>query len=100
MGKQGPRRRLISICREASPVRNPLLGLRCLQGTLLEASRGQGPLKLYAEVLDNADLRNRAALARKAKGWLGNEAATFVDLMNGEDDDTKDAVMRGSKDGR
>lgn len=37
---------------------------------------------------------NRAALARKAKGWLGNEASTFVDLMNEEDDDTKRETMR------
>lgn len=36
---------------------------------------------------------NRAALARKAKGWLGNEASTFVNLMNEEDDDTKRETM-------
>ena len=36
---------------------------------------------------------NRAALARKAKGWLGNEASTFVNLMNEEDDDTKREFM-------
>lgn len=39
---------------------------------------------------------NRAALARKAKLWMGNEAATIVDLL-GDDrdrDPVKEAVMR------
>ena len=38
---------------------------------------------------------NRAALARKAKGWFGNEASTIVNLANEEDDDTKAKVMEG-----
>src|SRR5690606_3216769 len=29
---------------------------------------------------------NRAALAKKAKAWLGNEANTILELLNGEDD--------------
>lgn len=37
---------------------------------------------------------NRAAMARKAKGWLGNEASTFVNLMNEDEDDVKDAALR------
>lgn len=38
---------------------------------------------------------NRAALARKAKGWLGNEASTFVNLLNEDDDETNRAIMEG-----
>ena len=37
---------------------------------------------------------NRAALARKAKPWMGNEASTVLDLVDGEDDPVKDAVTR------
>jgi hypothetical protein len=33
------------------------------------------------------------ALARKAKLWMGNQAGTVVDLINGEDDEVKAAVM-------
>lgn len=40
---------------------------------------------------------NRAALARKAKGWLGNEAATVIDLLNAgdpeEDGDAEPSVV-------
>lgn len=37
---------------------------------------------------------NRAALARSAKGWLGNEAATFTNLLNSSDEDEdKRAIM-------
>lgn len=48
------------------------------------------------ELLKDNNPANRAALARKAKGWLGNEASTLVNLMNeDEDDDTKRKVMEG-----
>ncbi|MQU91737.1 hypothetical protein [Sinorhizobium meliloti] len=41
---------------------------------------------------------DRAALARKAKGWLGNEASTLVNLMNeDEDDDTKRKQWRNGE---
>jgi hypothetical protein len=33
---------------------------------------------------------NRAALARKAKGWLGNEAATLLDVLEGPDEEDAD----------
>jgi len=41
--------------------------------------------ELAAELLRENNPANRAALARKAKLWLGNEAATFIDLLDGED---------------
>jgi len=39
---------------------------------------------------------NRAALARSAKGWLGNETSTLIDMLGPEDKDreTKKAVMK------
>ena len=37
---------------------------------------------------------SRAALQRKAKLWMGNQAATVVDLLDGEDDPVKDAITR------
>ncbi len=37
----------------------------------------------------------RAILARRAKGWIGNEASTLVEALDGEDEDpVKAAVMR------
>jgi hypothetical protein len=36
---------------------------------------------------------NRVALARKAKLWMGNHTGTVVDLIDGEDDEVKDAGM-------
>ena len=36
---------------------------------------------------------NRAAMSRGAKGWMGNEAGTMIDLLQ-PDDDVKGAVMR------
>lgn len=48
---------------------------------------------IAVELLKDNNPANRAALARKAKGWLGNEASTLVNLMNEEDDDTKRTVM-------
>lgn len=48
-----------------------------------------------ASLLMENNPANRAALARSAKGWLGNEAATFVDLMNEDDDETNRAIMEG-----
>lgn len=40
-----------------------------------------------AELLKENNPANRAAMARKVRTWLGNEASTFVNLMNGSDDD-------------
>lgn len=48
---------------------------------------------LAARLLADNNPANRAALARDAKGWLGNEAATFVDMLTSDDDETKGAIM-------
>ena len=42
-----------------------------------------------------AHLANRAALARRAKLWMGDEAATVVDRLEGEDDPVRAAVVHG-----
>ncbi|AKR54319.1 hypothetical protein XM25_00560 [Devosia sp. H5989] len=44
---------------------------------------------LAAELLKENNPANRAALARKAKLWLGNEASTVLDLINGNDEETE-----------
>lgn len=50
--------------------------------------------KIAAGLLMENNPANRAALSRSAKGWLGNEAATFTKLLNEdeEDEDTR-AIM-------
>lgn len=48
---------------------------------------------IAVELLKDNNPANRAALARKAKGWLGNEASTIVNLANEDDDDTERKVM-------
>lgn len=64
---------------------------------------------LAAEMLKENNPANRAALNRRAKAWLGNEAATLMDLLNGDEQENKkteepekmtgdpvvDAAMRG-----
>lgn len=40
-----------------------------------------------AELLKDNNPANRAAMARKVRTWLGNEASTFVNLMDREDDE-------------
>ncbi|HEV2155402.1 hypothetical protein [Bradyrhizobium sp.] len=51
---------------------------------------------LAAQLLKENNPANRAALARTAKGYLGNEASSVTDLLNGPEpkDETRDAVMR------
>lgn len=52
---------------------------------------------LAKELLKDNNPANRAALARKAKGWLGNQAATVLDILNeddSEDEDVKRTIMR------
>ncbi len=39
-----------------------------------------------AELLKDNNPANRAALARKAKLWMGNEASTLLQLLDGEDE--------------
>lgn len=50
-----------------------------------------------AALLKENNPANRAALARSAKGWMGNEASTLVDMLKSDDaeTDTKKAIMRG-----
>ena len=39
---------------------------------------------------------NRAALARKAKAWTGNQAATLIEMLNDDPDaETKNAITGG-----
>lgn len=49
-----------------------------------------------ADLLKQNNPANRAALARSAKGWMGNEASTLIDLLEPEDKDrdVKRAVMK------
>lgn len=53
--------------------------------------------ELAKELLKDNNPANRAALARKAKGWLGNQAATTLEILNeddSEDEDVKRTIMR------
>lgn len=38
---------------------------------------------------------NRAALARKAKGWMGNEASTLIDILDQQPDDELKGTING-----
>lgn len=40
-----------------------------------------------AELLKENNPANRAAMARKVRAWLGNEASTFINLMNQPDEE-------------
>ncbi len=55
--------------------------------------------EVAATLLKENNPANRAALARKAKGWIGNEASTFLDIVTPENDDdkTKRAIMDEAK---
>jgi hypothetical protein len=46
-----------------------------------------------AQLLRENNPANRAALARSAKSWLGNQTSTLVEMVN-DRDETNDAVMR------
>ena len=65
----------------------------------------QGYQRMMDDILTNADTAalmmrennpaNRQALARKAKGWYGNEASTLLNAMSADDsDDETDAITR------
>lgn len=47
------------------------------------------------DLLKDNNPANRAALARKAKAYLGNEASTFVNLMNEDEDDDETTNIIG-----
>ena len=53
--------------------------------------------ELAAQLLKEGNPANRAALARKAKAFLGNEASHLADILDGEEkneDPIKSAIMR------
>lgn len=51
-----------------------------------------------ATLLRENNPANRAILARKAKGWIGNEAGTPIDALNDADEDpTMSAVRRSMR---
>lgn len=50
---------------------------------------------LAAQLLKEHNPANRAALARTAKAYLGNEASTLTDILDGQEKDpVKDAIMK------
>ncbi|MBY5546951.1 hypothetical protein HFO61_08985 [Rhizobium leguminosarum] len=75
----------------------------------IRAARSEAIDRLTDKVLQNPELAkellrdnnpaNRAALARRAKTWLGNEASTLFDVLGDEKDhdDTTKAAMQGAR---
>lgn len=56
---------------------------------------------LAAQLLKEHNPANRAALARTAKAYLGNEASTLTDILDGEPEDpVKKAIMKKGDNGR
>jgi hypothetical protein len=55
---------------------------------------------LAAQLLKEHNPANRAALARTAKAYLGNEASTLTDIMTEPEDPVKGAIMKKDDDGR
>lgn len=56
---------------------------------------------LAAQLLKEHNPANRAALARTAKAYLGNEASTLTDILDGEPQDpVKSAIMKKDDNGR
>jgi hypothetical protein len=52
-----------------------------------------------AFLLEQYNPANRAALAKKAKVWLGNQANTFMEML-AEDDEPEDPVKEWAGGGR
>lgn len=53
-----------------------------------------------AQLLKENNPANRAALARSAKGWIGNEASTLATMISGDtepNDPTAKTIMRGPR---
>ncbi|MCW2317214.1 hypothetical protein M2322_002768 [Rhodoblastus acidophilus] len=73
----------------------------------IRESQGKAISRLMDQALTNPDFAaallrennpaNRAALARSARGWAGNEAATIANLIDGDDDPVKKAVLRSGR---
>ncbi|MDI1263856.1 MAG: hypothetical protein PS018_11425 [bacterium] len=55
---------------------------------------------LAAQLLKEHNPANRAALARTAKAYLGNEASTVTDLLTEPEDPVKGAIMKKDGNGR
>lgn len=54
--------------------------------------------KAAALLLQKNNPKTRAALARSANAWFGNEASTIINALSGEDtDEEKDAIMGSGK---
>lgn len=80
---------------------NPLYAVTYLAGKIANRLVSKQSERAYQMLLDQALLEpeiaaellrannpaNRAALARKAKGWLGNQASHLIDLLDGGDGD-------------
>jgi Pyridoxamine 5'-phosphate oxidase len=72
---------------------------------LVRRAQSEGIQRLLDDALLNPDTAalllkennpaNRAALARRAKIWMGNEASTLIDILDEQpDDDLKGMIMR------
>jgi hypothetical protein len=53
--------------------------------------------EVAAALLTKYNPANRAAMARGAKLWLGNQASHLIEMFTDEDDETKKAVMEGKQ---
>lgn len=53
--------------------------------------------EIAAQLLKENNPANRAAMARKAKAWFGNEAATIINMLN--EDEDEDPVVRAARGG-
>lgn len=86
---------------------NPLYAVTYLAGKIANRLVSKAAERAYQRLLDEALINpdvaaellktnnpaNRAALARKAKGWLGNQASGLVDLIDGgEGEDPKQPI--------
>jgi len=70
--------------------------VRGAQGEAMEKLLDKALLEpdLAAQLLKEHNPANRAALARKAKTFFGNEAATVVQMLDPPADPVKDAIMK------
>lgn len=77
--------------------------VRSAQGEAIEKLLDKALLDpdLAASLLKEHNPANRAALSRTAKAYLGNEASTLTDILDGEPEDkTKSAIMKKDGNGR
>jgi hypothetical protein len=70
--------------------------VRSAQGEAMEKLLDKALLEpdLAAQLLKEHNPANRAALARTAKAYLGNEASTVTELLTEPEDPVKKAIMR------